>query len=578
MTTTEARERGRAAFETRAWERAYAQFTAADAAAPLPTDDLERLAVAAFLAGHDDDSVALQERGYRELLREGRPHAAVRSAFWLAIVLINQGEFARATGWLARADRLLDDAGRDCAESGYLLAARARQTVAGGDPAVAAEMFAEAVAIGRRHDDTDLVVLGRMGRGRALIDLGKVAEGVALLDEAMVAVTAGEAGPLLTGIVYCTVIDACRATFDVRRAREWTAALSRWCEAQPDLVPFRGECQVHRVHVLRDQGAWRDALAEAGRACVRLSDPPGQPAAGAAHYEQAELHRLRGELTAAEDAYRLAGLSGLDPQPGLALLRLGQGRVAPAVAGLRRALDETPSPIERPALLAALVEALLATGSVDDAADAAAELAEIADGARVPVLTAMSAYATASVRLVRGDAGGALTAARRSWAGFHEVDTPYEAARARVLVGLACRDLGDADAARLELDAAVRTFRRLSAGPDLDRLRRLTDGAGVGPGLGSGSWPGSGAGAASGAGSGVASRAGPGSAGGLTPRELEVLRLVAAGRSNRSIAAALVLSDKTVARHVSNIFAKLGVSSRAAATAYAYEHGLVQHP
>ncbi|SDU88825.1 response regulator transcription factor [Jiangella alkaliphila] len=554
MTTAEAREQGRAAFETRAWEQAYAQFTAADAASPLPTRDLELLALAAFLAGHDAESAALQERGYRELVRESRPLAAVRCAFWLAVVLLNQGEFARAGGWLARADRLLDDAGRDCAESGYLLAARARQTVAAGDPAVAAEMFAEAVAAGQRHHDVDLVILGRMGRGRALVGMGKVAEGVALLDEAMVDVTAGAAGPLLTGIVYCTVIDACRATFDVRRAREWTAALTRWCDAQPDLVPFRGECQVHRVHVLRDQGAWTDALAEAGRACRQLSDPPGQPAAGAAHYEQAELHRLRGEAAAAEDAYRRAGLGGLDPQPGLALLRLAQGQVAAAVAGLRRALDETPSPIERPGLLAALVEALVVAGDVGDdgdggaadAADAAAELAEIADAARVPVLTAMSAYATASVRLARGDAAGALTAARRSWAAFREVDTPYDAARARVLVGLACRDLGDADAAQLEFESALRTFRRLSAGPDLERLRSLA---------------GTGGGAAT--------------DGGLTPRELEVLRLVAAGRTNRAVADALVLSEKTVARHLSNIFAKLGVSSRAAATAYAYEHGLV---
>ncbi|TDD71965.1 LuxR family transcriptional regulator [Jiangella aurantiaca] len=544
MTTTEALDRGRAAFERRAWAEAHAQLAGADAASPLSTADLELLAVSAYLAGHDDESAALQERLYGELLRAGRAHSAARCAVWLAFLLFNRGEQAQAGGWLARADRLLDEVGRDCAESGYLLVARARQMLAVGDEAVAAEMFAEVGAIGQRHRDVDLVVLGRMGQGRALVGLGKVTEGIALLDEVMVAVTSGEVGPVLTGIVYCTVLDACRATFDLRRAREWTTALSRWCEAQPDLVPYRGECQVHRAHVLRDQGAWQDALAVAGDACRRLSDPPGQPAVGDAHYERAELHRLRGEVAAAEDAYRLAGLSGRDPQPGLALLRLDQGRVAASVAGLRRALDEIPSPIERPALLAALVEALLAAGDADGADTAAAELAELAGAAQVPMLAAMSAYATASVRLSRGDPAGALAAARRSWAGFHDVATPYEAARARVLVGLACRELGDADAAAVEFDAAARTFRRLSAGPDLDRLRTLTDG-------------------------------GPAGGGGLTPRELEVLRLVAAGRSNRAIADALVLSDKTVARHVSNIFTKIGVSSRAAATAFAYEHDLV---
>lgn len=551
MTTIDAREQGRAAFEARAWADAYARLAAADAEAPLPTDDLALLAMSAFLAGHDAAGMAVQERAFHELLREDRPLPAVRCAFWLATVLANDVELARAGGWLARAERVLDEAGRDCAEAGYVLAAHARRA-AETDPVVAAEMFAEAVAVGQRHHDPDLVILARLGRGRALVELGKIADGVALLDETMVAVTAGEVGPLLTGIVYCTVIDACRATFDLRRAREWTAALTRWCDAQPDLVPFRGECQVHRVHVLRVQGAWPDALAEAGRACLRLSDPP-QPAAGAAHYERAELYRLRGEAAAAEDAYRLAGASGQDPQPGLGLLRLAQGRVPAAVAGLRRALDETTSPLARPELLAALTEALLAAGDVAAARAVAGELAEVADGVRVPVLSAMSAYATASVLLSPGgdgdDDGGdggsaaALVAARQAWLGWQEAESPYEAARARVLVGLACRARGDEDAARMELEAAADLFRVLSARPDLDRLRRL----------------------------GVATSGG----GVLTPREVEVLRLVAAGRTNRAIAADLVLSEKTVARHVANIFAKLDVSSRAAATAYAYEHGLI---
>ncbi|MBB5788173.1 helix-turn-helix transcriptional regulator [Jiangella mangrovi] len=543
MTTIDVRGRGRAAFEARAWAEAYAQLTAADAGSPLPTDDLVLLAVSAFLAGHDAASVAVQERAYHALLREERPLPAVRCAFWLATVLANEGELARASGWLARADRLLDECGRDCAEAGYLLAARARET-APVEPAVAVEMFAEAAAVGQRHHDPDLVVLARMGRGRTLVELGKVADGVGLLDEVMVAVTAGEVGPLLTGIVYCTVIDACRATFDVRRAREWTAALSRWCDAQPDLVQFRGECQVHRLHVLRVQGAWQDALDEAGRACTRLSDPPGQPAAGPAHYERAELYRLRGEVAAAEDAYRLAGAGGLDPQPGLGLLRLAQGRVPAAVAGLRRAVDEAARPLARPELLAALTEALLAAGDLAGARSACAELAELAGAIRVPVLAAMSSYATASVLLSAADGAGGLAAARHAWAGWQEAESPYEAARSRVLVGLACRELGDDDAARMELDAAAVTFGELSARPDLDRLGRL--GARV-----------------------------PGAGVALTPREREVLRLVAAGRTNRAVAAELVLSEKTVARHVANIFTKLNVSSRAAATAYAYEHGLV---
>ncbi|TDE02450.1 response regulator transcription factor [Jiangella asiatica] len=546
MTTNEARARGRAAFDGQAWADAYAQLSAADARSPLSPDDLELLAMAAYLFGRDDECTTALDRAHHELLRLGRTAAAVRCTFWLATLLLSSGDVARGGGWLARGERLLDECGRDRPESGYLLTVRARQALDGGEPAMSATMFAEAVAVGERHHDLGLTTLGRMGQGRALVELGKVIEGLALLDDAMVTVTAGEVDPVVTGMVYCAVQDACEVTFDVRRAREWTEALSRWCESQPDLVPFRGECEVHRVQVMRLQGTWPDALAEADRACRRLS---GQPAAGAALYEQAELHRLRGEAGAAEDAYRLASAWGQEPQPGLGLLRLAQGQVAAAVAGLRRALDETPSVIARPALLAALVDALLAVGDLAAARSAATELADVTDGTGMPVLAAMTAYAAASVRLSDGDPAGALGAARGSWSVWHEFDAPYEAARARVLIGLACRDLGDVDAARMELDTAEQTFRRLDAVPDLARLRRL-----------------------------MHDPASAGWSGRLTARELEVLRLVAAGRTNRAIAAELYLSEKTVARHVSNIFAKLDVSSRAAATAYAYEHDLIQHP
>ncbi|HEV2928057.1 MAG TPA: LuxR C-terminal-related transcriptional regulator, partial [Propionibacteriaceae bacterium] len=328
-------------------------------------------------------------------------------------------------------------------------------------------------------------------------------------------------------------------------AKEWTTALNHWCDAQPDLVPFRGQCLVHRAQIMQLHGAWADALEELRHALERFA-AAGHPAVGDALYEQAEVHRFRGDFDTAEQAYRQAAEFGRDAQPGLALLRLAQGQVDRASAGIRRALDETGAPSRRPRLLSAAVEIALASKEVEAARSAVDELIELAAERDVVLLNAMAAQAGAVVLLAEGDARAALSAARRAWSSWQELDAPYEAARARVVVGMACRSLGDEDAARMEFDAARHMFELLSAGPDATRVEALT---GRAPSRGGGS--------------------------GLTAREVEVLQQVATGRTNRAIAAELFLSDKTVARHVSNIFMKLGVSSRAAATAHAYEHDLV---
>jgi len=291
-------------------------------------------------------------------------------------------------------------------------------------------------------------------------------------------------------------------------------------------------------------GAWRDAMDAARRACERLSAPPGQPALGMAGYQQAELHRLRGQSAKAEEAYRQASRWGHPPQPGLALLRLAQGRVE-AAAAARAAVDEAQGRAARARVLAAYVEIMLAADDVPAARAAAGELSETAAGLGMPFLHAVSAHATGAVLLAEGDTRAALAALRRAWTAWQELQAPYEAARTRVLVGLACRELGDEDSAEMELDAARWVFQQLGAAPDLARVEALSR------------------------------KKAAKAAGGLTAREVQVLRLVAAGKTNRSIAADLFLSEKTVARHVSNIFTKLGLSSRAAATAYAYQHGLV---
>jgi DNA-binding CsgD family transcriptional regulator/tetratricopeptide (TPR) repeat protein len=541
MGTASQLERGRESFDRGAWAQAYAEFAAADRESALAPDDLERLAAAAYLTGRDSHGDEVWARAHHEWLRAGNPARAARCAFRLAFDLLMRGEEARSGGWLGRAQRLIDEGGLDCAERGYVLlpAALERLDV---EPVTGYAIFAEIGEIGDRFVEPDLITLGRLGRGQALIRAGRTTEGVALLDEAMVAVTADEVSVWVAGIVYCAVILECQSVFDLRRAHEWTVALTHWCDSQPDLVPYRGQCLVHRAELMQLHGEWPDALDEARRACRRLA---GDPAAAEAHYELAELHRLRGEFAAAEEAYREASRLGKVPQPGLALLRLMQGRVDTAAAAMRTAMDAAPDRITRSHLLSAHVEVMLAAGDLPAARTAADELDVIARELATPFTLAVSAHAAGAVRLAESDGASALLALRRAWTAWQEVDAPYQAARARVLMGLACRSLDDHDGATLELDAARWVFHQLGAAPDVSRVEKLSL---VGP---------------------------PGAAARLTARELEVLRLVAAGKTNRAIAADLVLSDKTVARHVSNIFTKLDLTSRSAATAYAYENGLV---
>ena len=534
--------RGRAACLAQAWATAADALTAAAATAPLEPADLELLATAAYLAGRDQVSTDAMEAAHREHLRRGDAVRAARCGFWLSLGLLLRGESARGGGWVTRSQRLVDDT--DCAERGFLMLPTALATLFGGGAAAAHAIFEQAAEIGERFGEPDLVALARHGQGQALVRLGDRAGGLAVLDEVLASVAAGEVGPVTGGILYCAVIETCHEVFDLRRAREWTAALSRWCAAQPELVPYRGQCLVHRSQVLQLSGDWPEAVREAQLACERLATP-AHPALGMAMYQLGELHRLCGRAEDAEAAYAGASACGHYPQPGLALLRLGQGRVEAAVTAIRSAAAEVTGSLARARILAAYVEIVLTTGEVDDADRAAAELMATAEDLDSPTLRAVASHAVGQVRLAGDDPAAALDALHAAAEEWQSLQARYDGARTQVLVGLARRQLGDEDAARLDLAGARATFAALGAARDLAAVDRLE-----------------------------ASDAVP-AAGGLSAREVQVLRLVATGRTNAAIADELVLSERTVDRHVSNILAKLGLPSRSAATAWAYEQHLV---
>ena len=535
---------GRDAFDRQAWGRAYDNLSAAAKDEPLQVEDLERLATAAYLVGRSDESSDSWARAHQECARVGEVARAARCAFWLAFALLNNGELARGGGWVDRAQRLLDERKLNCVEQGYLRYAAALRSVFSGEPGAAHAAFSRAAGTGERFHDPELAALARIGEGRCLIYMGQVREGLALLDEAMVAVGAHEVSPIAMGDAYCTVIEGCQELFDVRRVREWTAALSDWCDAQPELVLYRGQCLLHRAEIMQLRGAWSDALHEVERAIGRLADPPRETVLGAAFYLRGDLHRLRGELADAEGAYRAANERGRDPQPGIALLRLAQGKGQAAEAAIRRVREEADDAVTKARILGPYVDIVLAAGDVEAGRAAADELAILAAELDQPFLDALAAHMTGAVRLAEGDAQGALASLREAWSGWHQLEAPHDAARARVLIALGCRALGDNDGAEMELDAARSVFSELGAGPDVarvDSLSRLTE------------------------------KQLPGN---LTAREAEVLTLVAKGKTNREIADELVISEKTVASHVSHIFTKLGLSTRSAATGFAYEHGL----
>lgn len=535
---------GREAFARRKWRKAHAQLSAADHEAPLEPAELELLATAAYLVGEEAQATALWIRLHCDLIQQGFGKRAARWGFWLSLQMLLAGDVAQATGWLARSQRLLKDQDEPCAEKGYEFIVTGLLAMGKGEVEGALTGFEQAISLAEQFEDRDLLTLGLLGLGQSLIQANRNDDGVGRLDEAMAGVSAGDVSPVLVGIIYCAVILTCQRIFDLRRAREWTTHLDKWCSAQNDLVPYRGQCLVHRSEILQLQGNWSGALADVTKARDHLADGSGA-VIGRACYQQGELQRLCGNFTQADELYQEAGRFGFEPQPGLSLLRLAEGRPDAAALSMQGIVGSVSGP-SRIRLLGPYVEILVAAGDFGSARKVADELTQVAASFGAPYLLAISTQATGSVLFVEGKMQAARALLREAWTLWQQLEIPFEEARVRVLIGQVCARLGDNETAQMHFHAARSLFERLGAAPSLTMLDHLTAATG---------------------------EAGP--PGGLTDREREVLSLVASGETNRQIAAALGISEHTVARHLSNIFDKLGLSSRTAVGAFAHRHKLV---
>lgn len=514
--------------------------------------DLVASGTAAHLAGDYDRAVKDLRLAYRRATDAGDTGAAFSVAFSLAMVFGTTCQPAQFNGWVGRAEQLLEgmDEGYGVGR-GYLHLLELHRAVNTGDFGAAAVLATQVAEVGRTEHDPDLLVMGEVAQGRAAIYGGDVRGGLALLDGVMTAILAEETGPLVTGLAWCAAVEGCQEIGAVDRLCEWTAALVDWCTTHPGLELFAGHCSVHHGQVLTLRGRWDEALTALADSRLRHERRGDIGSAGWAESGRGDILRLRGELAAAAEAYRTAADLGADPQPGSALLWLDEGRTDAAVAAVRRCLAQVPLPALRIRLLPGAADVLLAAGEVDDAAGLADELDGLATLTGCSSVAAAAAYAHAGVDLARGDPAGALPYARRAVLQWGGVGCPFEVARARVLLARACDALDDTRTAADEITAARRTFAELGADPAEREAAALQEE--------------------------LADLQGPSTTEvthSLTAREVEVLTLVAAGLSNRQLARELVISERTVARHLSNIFTKIDVASRTEAAAYAFRHGL----
>jgi ATP/maltotriose-dependent transcriptional regulator MalT len=525
------------------WVAAFDGFRVAHAEGLLGADDFAAMGSTAWWLGDLEESNRCLQEAHRLLVEQGRREQAAAAAMELAVNHYLRGDEALGSGWMGRAARLLEDAPEGPVHAYLAYLTEVEGNFGRVDPTTVLEAARRIQASGHRHGDPTLVAIGISGEARALIVHGRTEAGLKLLDEAMVSVVTGELTPDWVGSICCTAISVCHDLGDLIRMRKWTEATERWLETLPVAVLFAGICRVHRAQLLCVQGEWDRAEREAAAVCEDLANVSVASVAEA-WYQIGEIRRLRGQSKAAEEAYRKAHEHGRDPHPGLALLRLAMGRGDEASTAIRTALIATTGDrLTCARLCAAQVEIALATGDVEVARDACRALSDVADAHMSSGLQALAITARGRVLSLEGRYEEALPALREACRIWRELEADYEAARTCCALAKVYRALGDHGAAAMELDAATTVFRRLGADVDAARVAALRESA-----------------------------AAPG---GLSEREVEVLRLVASGHTNRKIAKALFISEKTVARHLSNIFTKLNVGSRTDAARYAFEHGLM---
>lgn len=536
-TLTAARE----AYARGDWMVARDGFLTAREERPLGPGDLAALSDAAWWLGLTDETLVVAEEAYHQFLQQGDKPRAAHLALDIGFLSMLRGDVAFGSGWISRAERTLVGE-PECAEHALLAYASAQDALAADELDAALASARQIQDIGRRHEDPTTQAIGLVVEGLTLIKRGDIEDGVARLDEAMLPVTAGQVAPAWAGNIYCQMMATCHELADVRRAREWTAATERWCEGFTSAAMFAGICRVHRAQLLALEGRWERAEQESLRVCRDLAGMNVDVVAEG-HYQVGEMRRLRGDFAAAMRAYEQAQGLGRDPQPGIALVRLAEGHPHDAATSIRAALVGAANDrVARARLCAGFVEIALANGDVAAAQDAVDELERFAGTYPRGAFQATAGQAQGAVWIAKGSADKALPLLRDALRDWQALGAPYETAKVRVLLAQAYRQVGDTDGSSRELEHAAEAFRTLGARPDSDRsttMRRRE----VLPG-------------------------------GLTPREAQVLACVAAGQRNRDIAVSLHISEKTVARHLSNIFTKLGLSSRTEAAAYAFDHGL----
>lgn len=497
-------------------------------------------AEAAWWLGRLQDCTDARERAHRLFVELGEHRRAGQCAVWLYEHYTFAIRPAIAGAWLRRARQALQD-DPECAEYGGLVLREAEVAHGGGELDRAASLATQVIELGRRLKAPNLEAEALQTLGRVLIDQGRIDEGLQRLDDAMLFAAEGRLGPYSTGKVYCSLIAACEDVGDFDRAGEWTESTLKWAEDNHPFAIFPGICRVHRAVVLKRRGSLAEAEREAARACEELGDRHvGNTAA--AYAEVGDIRRRLGDLEEAEAAFAKAQELCGRPCGGLALLRLAQGRVDAAMATIADCLRGTTNPLGRSALLPMFVHVAIAAGDLPGATDALAELEATASAFATPTLRATVASTRGRLALANGDptAAATLQQAVEQWGAL---DVPYEVATARTLLGQALRLNRDEQGAAASFDAAAKLFDQIGARLDA----QLATGDDVRPELPAG----------------------------LTEREVEVLQLIAAGMTNNEIADALYLSAKTISRHLSNIFTKIGVNSRAAATAFAFEYSLV---